>query len=144
MLVELERDAFRGIYQKHRWSYPQFNYYLHAPNALVAVAEIDDVIVGYVAGFIYNDSGRKTARIHSIAVTSKTRRQGIGSMLLKWIIDRARAGSAGVIFLEVAQQRLVARRLFKLHGFEVERQLPNYYDLGKHGLLMRKSLDIQP
>jgi len=67
------------------------------PNSIVAVAEMDGRIVGHIYGAVvisgespFNHAGSQIY-IHQIAVDKDVHRQGVGTVLVAFILDRARA-----------------------------------------------------
>ena len=63
----------------------------------------------------------------SLAVATAERRRGIGATLLAGAVDRARERAISRMFLEVAEDNLIAQRLYKAHGFRPVGRRANYY-----------------
>lgn len=87
------------------------------------VVEIDNKIVGYIMTTIIYDE----CEILKIIVEQKYRRQGVGELLLKNIIDYCKGNSVSKIFLEVRSQNVVAKNLYQKIGFEKAGIRDNYY-----------------
>lgn len=99
------------------------------------VAEEGGEIVGFVLGVI---SDAATLRILMICVKREYRRMGIGSALLKGIVNRFEG--LRKIHLEVKVTNTDAIRLYRKHGFTIKRELPDFYPDGTDGYLMEKLL----
>ncbi len=87
----------------------QRDYFLSTvvPNNTVAVAMLDDRIVGFVAA--------SCESIAQLYVHVGYHRKGIGSLLLDW----AKRHSRGTLWLHTFECNMVARRFYEGHGFEV-------------------------
>ncbi len=101
------------------------------------VAEINRTVVGYVVGFL---SGEGKGRIFSFAVHPSYRNRGIGSALLKEIIDIFSRYGVSEIILEVRLGNIKARRFYEKHGFYRTGIAEKYYTDGEDALLMRLKL----
>jgi len=137
-LVALERSCFRGVYRDHRWDQRRFRYYLGEPRGMLAVADGEGGVEGYVAGYVAKRPGGPTALLYSLAVAPGARRRGIGDRLLQWFSRRARDAGCSSATLEVARSRREARRLFARHGFELIQRLPDHYAPGREAVRMRR------
>jgi [ribosomal protein S18]-alanine N-acetyltransferase len=79
--------------------------------------------------------------INNLAVSSRSRRQGLGTLLLRHALDLARQADCTVAYLEVRPTNEAALRLYEAHGFEVVRRRKAYYtDTGEDALVMRATL----
>ena len=87
---------------------------------------------------------RDGCHIGNISVDSHYINQGIGQKLLIDIIDIAKSKGNKVLLLEVRKSNLVARSLYKKHGFTEYGLKENYYPLKGKGkedaVLMKKIL----
>jgi ribosomal-protein-alanine N-acetyltransferase len=101
------------------------------------VAELNGFVVGYVVGFLASED---TGRIFSIAVNPKFQNRGIGSLLLKDIIDVLRRYGAKEITLEVRTGNIRAKRFYERHGFFQNGFLEKYYSNGEDGIIMKLRL----
>jgi ribosomal-protein-alanine N-acetyltransferase len=63
----------------------------------------------------------------SLAVAATMRSRGIGATLLAGVVDRARERAISRMFLEVAEDNLIAQRLYKAYGFRPVGRRPHYY-----------------
>ncbi len=71
-----------------------------------------------------------TAVLHviTIDVAPGARRQGVGGLLMRWILTRAEALHSRSIVLEVAVDNEAARRFYQSFGFAVTGTIPGYYN----------------
>ena len=79
------------------------------------VAEVDGVVAGTVSGGDGDSTG--AAAMTAMWVDPRFRRQGIGDLLVKTVIDWARAAGYEEIFLWVTDVNLNAERLYQRNGF---------------------------
>lgn len=108
-LVDMWRASFEhgvGVVDPHPIA-QQRDYFASTvlPGHEVAVALLDDEVVGFVA------SNRES--VSQLHVRVGHHRQGIGSLLL----DLAKARSAGSLWLYTFARNAVARRFYEKHGF---------------------------
>jgi len=81
--------------------------------------------------------------IVNFAVARSERRMGLGLLLLRSLVDRARADGATAAFLEVRASNEPARSLYEKFGFRETQRRPNFYvDPVEDAVLMR--LEIAP
>lgn len=136
-LLAIENRSFRA----HRFTEREFQYHYDNPSSIFAVVEdLDELIVGYIAGIVHHGARFRTAKIYSMAVLPGLRHKGIGSLLLRHFEAKAREDKCRSITLEVRKTNRSARSLYERFGYEVEEVLPNYYAPGSDGLRMRKLL----
>jgi [ribosomal protein S18]-alanine N-acetyltransferase len=106
------------------------------PTIHYLVAEEDGKVTAYAVTSIVAD----IAELQRIAVTPAARRRGIASALLAEVVDRARAGQADRLLLEVRENNEQALAFYAANGFvEVDRR-PRYYRDGSSAVVMRRSL----
>ncbi|EFL88386.1 ribosomal protein S18-alanine N-acetyltransferase [Ahrensia sp. R2A130] len=81
------------------------------------------------------------AEILSIAVDPKSRKSGIGGLLMREAIRRLQHDRVGELFLEVDAANEAAVALYRKLGFKEVGKREGYYDGGKgHALVMRLDL----
>ena len=107
---------------------PKTHYYL--------AAEINGELVGYAGIFGIDE----VADIHTLTVSPKYRRRGIGRELLRRLIDWARTRKMKAMMLEVRIGNDEAIVLYKEQGFSIISQRENYYGPGQTAYVMRKEL----
>lgn len=100
------------------------------------VAEVKGEMAGYIIGSVEG----KTARIESMAVSQRWRRNGIGRAMLDHVLQQFRESGIGEVELQVRVDNTPAISLYDAVGFELERPLPDYYEPGAPANLMIKRL----
>ena len=96
------------------------------PRRSYVVAEQGGVVVGY-AGV---DRHGEVADVMTIAVAPAAQGQGLGSLLMDWLIDAARCGGAEHLMLEVRADNTAAQRLYSKRGFAMLTVRRRYYQPG--------------
>ena len=87
----------------------------------LVVAELDGKLVGtlhliFIPSLSYQ--GGLRAQVESVRVGSKWRGQGIGSEMMKWVIERAKRRDAHLVQLTTHRSREDAHRFYEKLGFE--------------------------
>ncbi|MCZ6496288.1 MAG: GNAT family N-acetyltransferase [Alphaproteobacteria bacterium] len=82
---------------------------------------------GDLLGFALGRSAAGECELLSLAVTIGERGRGIGGALLAAAMDRARRDQVSRLFLEVAEDNAIARRLYRNFGFRPVGRRPRYY-----------------
>lgn len=113
------------------WTYSILQDELKSENSYYLVAKSNDEIVGFAGIKLLADK----ADIMNIAVKKSFRNQGIGSLLLKNVMQLSQEKKLTSIFLEVMEENYPAIHLYKKFGFKQVGIRKNYYQ-GKNGLLM--------
>ena len=85
---------------------------------------------------------RSVLLLQKLCVAESFRRKGIGRLLMREVINRARSTKCGAIELWVDTSRIVARGLYSIYSFQEIQFVQDYYALGRHGIKMR--LDLPP
>ena len=80
------------------------------------------------------------ADVQTIAVAPDYEGRGIGTHLLRLMIDTAIERSATDLLLEVRADNPRARALYERHGFDAIHRRPRYYRDGVDAVIMRKVL----
>jgi ribosomal-protein-alanine N-acetyltransferase len=83
---------------------------------------------GTISGFLCARDVAGEWEIENVAVAASILRQGVGSGLLRALIERAKSEGAKAILLEVRESNLAARRLYEKHGFQETGRRRNYYN----------------
>lgn len=84
------------------------------------VAVCDNRIAGFL---VYRVAGPDECEILNVAVSPQFRRRGVGSSLVRWLVN----GFRGAVFLEVRASNRAAIDLYKSLGFEEISARPQYY-----------------
>ncbi len=92
----------------------------------MVVYENNEEIVGYIV-WEYDRTLRE-GHLLNIAVAQKFQRQGIGSHLASYFLDRLKKLKATRCYLEVREGNLTARRFYEILGFCSIDRSPNYYE----------------
>jgi ribosomal-protein-alanine N-acetyltransferase len=80
--------------------------------------------------------------LENLVVAEESRRQGLGTMLVREFIDQAWRGNAHAIFLEVRESNEAARKLYHKLGFTETGKRKHYYaNPLEHAVLYRFSRD---
>jgi len=107
------------------------------PRRSYVVGEQSGTVVGY-AGV---DCGGVVADVMTIAVAPAAQGQGLGAVLLHWLIAEARRAGAEHLMLEVRADNAVAQRLYSATGFRTLAVRRKYYQPGDvDALIMRMHL----
>jgi [ribosomal protein S18]-alanine N-acetyltransferase len=107
------------------------------PRRSYVVGEQSGTLVGY-AGV---DCGGEVADVMTIAVAPAAQGQGLGTVLMHWLIAEARGAGAEHLMLEVRADNAVAQRLYSNAGFANLSVRRKYYQPGDvDALIMRMHL----
>ncbi|RLE62732.1 MAG: ribosomal-protein-alanine N-acetyltransferase [Thermoprotei archaeon] len=134
-VYRIERSTFSDYYP-----YGLLLAYLHMVRDLFQVAVLDGKIIGYVIGVIRRNN---LGHIVNIAVDPQFRRKGVGTELMKRLIELFRNRGVKLIRLEVRVSNTPARKLYEKLGFTSEYIIPNYYIDGEPCLVMVKRLSYE-
>ena len=96
------------------------------PGRSYVVGEQCGVVVGY-AGVARRG---EVADVMTIAVAPEAQGQGLGSLLMEWLIDAARCGGAEHLMLEVRADNMAAQQLYSKMGFAMLSVRRRYYQPG--------------
>ncbi|MDI6714754.1 MAG: ribosomal protein S18-alanine N-acetyltransferase [Thermodesulfovibrio sp.] len=115
------------------WSLKSFSEELSNPQSILAVAEVN----GEIAGYIVARSVLDEAEILSIAVKSSFRKQGIAANLVSYVLEKLK-NMVKTCYLEVRVSNLPAINLYKKFGFKICNLRKNYYLLPQEDALIMK------
>lgn len=121
-LLTLERVVFKTEPLSRR----SLRHFLVSPSARLIVAENPSDLGGYV--LVRYSLRHKLARIYSIAVNPKLKRQGLGGRLLAAADKDANRRRCRAIRLEVRKHATGAIKLYKRSGYRCFGEYPRYYD----------------
>ncbi len=102
---------------------------------LVATHGRNEEIIGFIVAH-----SAQIGHIITIDVSPRTRRSGVGSLLLLSAEERLRSSGSHAVALETAVDNLSALAFYKRHGYHVVRTWPRYYSTGVDALVLRKDL----
>jgi len=101
--------------------YAAFEQLHHDLNHQLIVAELDSRVIGtlhlmFLPSISYQ--GGLRAQIESVRVDGNYQNQGIGSAMMEWAIERARARGAHLVQLTTHHSRADAHRFYERLGFK--------------------------
>lgn len=132
-IEEIEKQCFSVPWTQHMLV-GQLSDDMHI---FLAAEDDDGKAVGYVGLMYVLDEGY----ISNVAVSPGRRRQGIGDMLIRELILRAREKKLSFVTLEVRESNLAAQTLYKKHAFtEVGRRRKYYERPTEDAILMTRFL----
>lgn len=119
------------------WSLRAFTETLEKSNFRYFVAEEAGEILGY-CGFLYV---LDEAEIPNVCVKASARQMGIGRRMMTVLIEEAKKLGMAMLYLEVRESNVAARRLYSSLGFEENGIRKNFYEQPvEHAVLMSKAL----
>ena len=119
------------------WSKKAFTETVEKQNFRYYVAENDGEILGY-CGFLYV---LDEAEIPNVCVKASARQKGVGKQMMTVLIDEARELGIAVLYLEVRESNMAARKLYEVLGFEENGIRKNFYEQpAENAVLMSKTL----
>jgi ribosomal-protein-alanine N-acetyltransferase len=131
-MLQIEQAVFPSP-----WTDKHFLYELKEnPYAFVMVAEVNQIVVGYVDFWITFQQ----AQINNLAVHPQLQRKKIGTTLLQDALQRIQSAGCDRITLEVRVSNVAAQRLYRRDGFKMILTKKGYYDNGEDAFLMEKVL----
>ncbi|MCX9083936.1 MAG: ribosomal protein S18-alanine N-acetyltransferase [Candidatus Methanoperedens sp.] len=125
-------DIERKVFNEHD-PYLYMKFYENYPDTFI-VAQINGMIVGYVAGF---QAGDGVGRIFSLAVHPLYQRRKIGNSLLNEIIHVFTEMHIKEMILEVRWSNIVAKKFYQKLGFFQYGIAEKYYNNAEDACLMK-------
>ncbi|MFW6121631.1 MAG: ribosomal protein S18-alanine N-acetyltransferase [Petrotogales bacterium] len=101
------------------------------------VAEKLHKIVGFIIGI---NMSKERVRILMLSVNKAYRRQGIGSALVKQLLEEMLLKNIQQVDLEVKTNNKAAINFYKKHGFNIIETVANFYQTGEDAHIMRRVL----
>jgi len=132
---EIASLVYTSLGEKYSQS-TYLNIYSQWPKGFV-IAEQGGQLVGFIAGVL---AEHQSARILMLGVKEKFRCQGIGSILLKNLMNESALKGLKSVHLEVRKSNVTAIRFYTRFGFQIAKVLPRYYSDGEDGYQMWRSL----
>lgn len=98
-----------------------FEWIENDPNHELIVAELDGEAIGtlhlmFLPSISYR--GGLRAQVESVRVEGRHRGRGIGSEMMKWVVERAKERGAHLVQLTSHKSRVDAHRFYERLGFE--------------------------
>ena len=138
-LFALDQQCFRpGI----AYSRADLRYYLSHPHSFAILAEDDttQAILGFIIAESYLEHAIPIGHIITIDVAPSDRRKGLGSRLMKVMIDRLSSAGIANLRLEVAIDNGDAQAFYRSLGFAQTGRLRGFYLGTLDALVMEKHL----
>lgn len=117
------------------WTYEQLEHSLRLENVLCYVAKNDDKVLG----FVLIEETPYDFDILEIVVDQELRGRGIGTMLMKRVLDYAKLTHKEKATLEVASDNKSAILFYEKYGFSQISIRKNYYKNGNDALVFQKT-----
>ena len=111
--------------------------------ARVALIAVEEKAGDGIEGFVIARCAVDEWEIENVVVAEGKRRSGLGSRLVRELLQLARTRGAISVLLEVRESNVGARRLYEKNGFSQTGRRRNYYRApAEDALLLRSSLRI--
>lgn len=138
-LSQMKQDDLNAVLKisdaslKESWSLESFSKELSNPLAKYLVAKSDDgKTLGFAGIWTIVDEGHIT----NIAVHPDYRQKGIGSALVKSLIEHCNSWGYTSLTLEVRKSNIAAQNLYKKYGFVEEGIRKKYYHDNKEDAII--------
>lgn len=118
-VLDIERSSF-----EFAWTEEDFFCCLRQRNCIGLVAEV----AGEVVGFVIYELHRGSLRILNFAVNPSARRQGIGSKMVRRLVDKLSQQRRNENVLDVREGNLAAQLFFRSQGFKAVGVLKHWYE----------------
>ena len=124
MISKLTKEEVQEVTELGTMLNPNFSKLFHIenlnPNETIYIYKENNII----KGFIHTQNGLDIIDLLNIIVKSEFQNQGIGSILLKYIIDNKEDKK---IMLEVRSKNINAIKLYQKYDFKIINIRKNYY-----------------
>ncbi len=130
-IVEIEKNSYPDP-----WSEKMFERELQLEFSNFFVAIEDREIAGYMCLWRVSDEGHLT----NITVKECFQKKGLGSKLMRYIIDYAKKLKIKEIFLEVRASNFPALKFYEKFGFRKIDVRKKYYNKTDDAIVMKKEL----
>lgn len=131
-LYEIDRACFPPGISYGRGELANF---IKSPHSMTWVAEAGHLVVAFVIAEREND---EIAHVITIDVVEKWRHRGVGSELMNTAEDWAARMGARFVYLETAEENLIAQRFYKSRGYKTVERVADYYASGQAAWVMVK------
>ncbi len=119
-----------SLSQLHRQCFPEDPWPTAAVQEIMALSGFFGLVASEgcdAGGFVLAQAVADEAEILSLGVVPARRRAGLGTSLLAGAATQALNRGARALFLEVAEDNMAARRLYRASGFVLVGRRINYY-----------------
>jgi ribosomal-protein-alanine N-acetyltransferase len=135
-VVEIEREAFTTPWQAETFAGLMER---EGVELIVMTAPPDERVVGYAVLWCVLDQGE----LANIAIAPEERGAGLGTHLLRHVLDVGGRRGVHRVFLEVRASNRSALELYGRFGFEEVGRRANYYERPREdALVLRAELDV--
>ena len=123
-------------YQNFDYPYPPeiINFLYESYRDTFLVVEKDMNIIGFAIGI----EQKKEGHILVIAIRDGFKRMGIGTFLMKKLIDVYEKKGINKLKLEVRTSNIAAISMYRKLGFKITNKLKHYYENGEDGFVLRR------
>lgn len=133
-LVRLESSSF--VSSDGLLTERTFRYHIKRGNLCLIARE---KTTGQFAGYILVLPHRKSARIYSLAISTRLQGQGIARALLHQAMDEVKQRNIPLLKLEVRRENTPALALYQSLGFHIQQIRQNYYGTNEDAICMQKA-----
>lgn len=130
-VMRIEQVSFR-----YPWRRQFFAADLNRPASLLLAARQDGHPVAYAVAWQAEDE----LHLANIAVDPLLRHQGVGSQLLRALLESGKEAGCGRIYLEVRVSNLIAQSFYRKHGFFPTYTRRAYYPDKEDALIFEREL----
>lgn len=128
-LAELEQLCF-----SQPWSQNSLEHALEDPLAFFCVAEQESAVLGYAGMYCIVPE----CDVTNVAVFPYARGKGVGTALVRALLDHAWSKGADVVTLEVRASNIAAQALYERLGFVSVGRRPGFYAAPKEDAVMMR------
>ena len=123
-------------YQNFEYPYPPeiINFLYECYRDTFLVVEKNEEVIGFVIGITQKNEGH----ILVIAIKESYKKKGVGTFLMKKLMDIYEKKGVMKLKLEVRASNTPALSMYKKLGFKITNRLRNYYENGEDGFLLRR------
>jgi len=128
-----------ACFRSDPWPRQSFETFIGRSGVTFIVAE-DARNDAMVAGYAVLIQAADEAELLNLAVSDESRRRGVGSALLRHLLDSAAAQGVRTVYLEVRESNAAARGLYATYGFvEVGRRRGYYQRPVEDALILQRA-----
>lgn len=133
-IVTIEMECFHS----DPWHRESFESFIDRAGVTFIVAD-DPAGQGTVSGYGVLIQAADEAEVLNLAVSAESRGKGVGSALLRNLLESAERGGVRQVYLEVRESNAAARALYGAHGFvEVGRRRAYYQRPVEDALILQR------
>lgn len=100
----------------------------------------EEALAGFAIVEWSREAEDRVAYLHTLEVSARFRRQGVGAELLRHCIASAQTAEAATFWLHVAEENAAAQALYQSLGFVAQQREEHYYGHGRHALICARVL----